>query len=187
MIGLIIAGAVLCIILILLLSSLKITLNISDGVTFKITYLGLSVFTQKQNKLTNVLKDYAKGKSRKKVIEDILVILKQLCLRFVKLLKHVRFKKLDFNLTVASEDAATTAIRYGNICSIVYSLCGLLGSACDFDAKKVKVSADFASENMTLVLKSTIKIRLIFLVSFAFGFAFSIIKLKLGELKNGRA
>ena len=63
----------------------------------------------------------------------------------------------------------------------------MLGSAKGFNAKKIKVSTDFSSEQMTLILKSTIKIRLLFLVGFAVSTAFSIIKLKLGEVKNGRS
>ena len=201
MIGLIIVMTFVCIILLLLLSSLKITFNICDGVDFRVSFLGISLFSLKENKpvknksekskgkskLTNTLKEYSKGKSRKLLVEEILFILKELCVKFVKLLKHIRFKKLDFNLIVASDDAAKTAIRYGKVCSVVYSICGMLGSAKRFNAKKIKVSTDFSSEQMTLILKSTIKIRLLFLVGFAVSTAFSIIKLKLGEVKNGRS
>lgn len=197
--GLIIAAILLCILLILLLSSLKITLNICDGVEFKINFLGINIFNLKKKhkrkkqkngkedkKLIGVLKEYTKDKSRKKLVEEILYILKEICVKFGRLLKRIRFIKLDFDLTVASGDAATTAIRYGSICSVVYSICGMLESTYNFDAKKIKVTADFTSEQMKLELKSVIKVRLIHLINFALSSVFSIIKMKIGEVKNGR-
>lgn len=200
MIGLIIATVFVCIILTLLFSSLKITLSISDTVIFKLSYLGIPLFSFDKNKpvkkkkekhkdnksFTEVLKDYTKGKSRKKIIQEILTVLKELCVKFGTVLKHLRFKKLEFDLTVASSDAATTAIAYGNICSLVYSLSGMLGSAYNFDAKKIKVSADFASEQVKFILNCQVKIRIVYLVRFALSTVLSIIKLKLGEVKNGR-
>ena len=75
MIGLIIVMTFVCIILLLLLSSLKITFNICDGVDFRVSFLGISLFSLNENKpvknksekskgkskLTNTLKEYSKG------------------------------------------------------------------------------------------------------------------------------
>ena len=62
----------------------------------------------------------------------------------------------------------------------------MLESTYNFDAKKIKVTADFTSEQMKLELKSVIKVRLIHLINFALSSVFSIIKMKIGEVKNGR-
>lgn len=197
-IALIIAAIFVGIIFVLLISSLKITFRLSDSVIFYITFLGFRIFDinskpktkksedKEKGKLTGVLKEYAKGKSRKKLVGEILVILKALCEKFIKLIKHIRFNKLEFSLTVASDDAAKTALAYGTACSVVYSICGMLSSAYKFNPKKVNVSADFSTEQITLKVNTVIKIRLIHLVKFALSTAFSIIKLKLGEVKNGR-
>ena len=196
MIALIIAAAVVGIIFLLLISSLKITFRLSGSVVFYITFLGIKVFDinakpkkekkQDEKKLTGVLKEYAKGKSRKKLVGEILEIVKSLCVKFGKLIKHLRFKKLEFDLTVACDDAAKTAIAYGSICSVVYSICGMLASAYNFNPKKVNVSADFSADKMSLKVNTVIKVRLIHLLKFALSTAVSIIKLKLGEVKNGR-
>ena len=207
MIGLIIAIIIVLLIAFLLLSSLTVVFNIDEQIVLEVKFLGISLFNfnskhkannkpsvkktaAKKNdkkKLTSVLKEFAKGKSKKELIEEILEIIKELCVKFGRLLKHIKFKKLEFNLTVASSDAATTAILYGNLCAVVYSICGMLSTAYNFDAKKVKVLTDFTSENMKIMLKSKIKVKLIYLVAFAISAAFSIIKLRIGEVKNGRA
>ena len=205
MTGLIIATVIIVVIPALLMSSLTITLVICDRITFKVGFLGFSIYKLKPknknksvsvagankakstNKLTSLLKEYTKGKSKSETVYQILEILKNLCLKFTRLLKHVRFKRLKLSLGVATDNAANTAIIYGNICAVVYSICGMLKSSYNFDPKKIRVYADFSSEHMSLVLDSKIKIRLIFVISFLISTIFSLFKIKLGEVKNGRA
>ena len=205
MTGLIITIVIIVIILALLMSSISISLKISDIVIFKVGFLGLELYKLKphkknksdsgvpadkpkgKNKLTTLLKEYAKGKSKRELTSEIFEIFKDLCIKFARLIKHVRFKRLKLCLGVATDNAANTAILYGNICSIVYSICGMLKSSYDFDPKKIRVYADFSSEHMSLILDSKIKIKLIFIVKFLISTVFSLIKIKLGEVKNGRA
>lgn len=202
MTGLIIAMVFASVILLVLLSSLSVTLNINDKVIFRLSFLGICIFDinfkkkkksslkkkeQTSNKgLTDVLKQYAANKNNKELIIEIFSIFKELCIKFYKLLKHTRFKRLEVDLKISSDDAAKTAIIYGNVCSVVYSLVALLKSACDFDHKKIKVSADFSSETINFSMLCNIKIRIVYIVAFAISVLYSIIKTKLGELKNGR-
>ncbi|MBQ1186721.1 MAG: DUF2953 domain-containing protein [Clostridia bacterium] len=205
MIGFIIAVAIVLLITFLLLSSLTIIFNIENKITLKVKFLGICLFNfnpnkkaksashkkvseKKQNKktLTSTLKEYAKGKSKRELVQKILEIIKELCIKFGRLLKHLKFEKLNFNLTVASDNAATTAILYGNLCAVVYSICGMLGAAYNFNPKNINVSADFASEQMNLILVSKVKVKLIYIIVFLISAIFSIIKLRIGEVKNGR-
>lgn len=206
MLGVIIAISIIGIITLILLSSLCFRIKISDTVYFSISFLGLKLFTIDPNKkstkkksikskpnkelgkkkLTTTLKEFAKGKTRKELIEEVLFLVKDLCVKLGKMLKHVKFQKLEFSLMVASQDAAKTAILYGNMCSIVYSICAALNSAYNFDAQKVSVSADFSSEEMKMMLNGAFKIKLVFVIQFLIKSAFSIIKLRMGEVKNGR-
>ncbi len=206
MLGVTIALSVVGIIALLLISSLCFKVKVSDTVYFSVSYFGINLFTfdpnikdsknksknsnsskeQSKKKITNTLKEFAKGKTRKELIEEVLLLIKDLCVKFVKLLKHIRFNRLEFSLVVASLDAAKTAILYGNMCAIVYSICAALNSAYNFDAKKVNVSADFSSEEMKMNLNSIFKIKLIYVIQFIIKSAFSIIKLRMGEVKNGR-
>lgn len=202
MTGFIIAIVLVFVIGFLLLSSLSVTLNINDKVFLKVSFLGICIFNinPKSNRKTSlkkkdktpkdsiidVLKQYASNKNNKELVLEIFSILKELCIKFYKILKHVRVRKLEVDLIVSSNDAAKTAILYGNICSVVYSLVALLKSACEFDHKKIKVSADFSSENMNFSMLCNIKIRMVYIVTFAISLLYSIIITKLGELKNGR-
>ena len=202
MTGLIIAMIFASVILLVLLSSLSVTLSINDKVVFRVNFLGICVFDinskKKKNSslkkkektsnkgLTDVLKEYAANKNNKELIVEIFSIFKELCIKFSKLLKHTRFKKLEVDFRISSNDAAKTAILYGNACSVVYSLVALLKSACNFDHKKIKVSADFSSETINLSMLCNIKIKTVYIVSFAISVFYSIIKTKLGEFKNGR-
>ncbi len=202
MTGLIIALVFASVISLVLLSSLSVTLNIVDKVIFRLSFLGICVFDinskkekkislkkkeKKSNKgLTDVLKQYAANKNNKELIIEIFSLFKELCIKFSKLLKHTKFKRLEVDLRISSNDAAKTAILYGNVCSVVYSIVALLKSACDFDHKKIKVSADFSSETINFSMLCNIKIRIVYIVAFAISVLYSIIKTKLGELKNGR-
>lgn len=202
MTGIIIAILFAGIIVLLLTSSLSVTLNITDKICFKVSLLGICVFdinsvkdkktsAKKKSRsdkkgLTSLLKEYADNKDKKELVFDMFSLFKKLCIKFSKLLKHVRIKKLEVNLKIASDDAAKTAILYGNACSIVYSLVALLKSACGFDHKKIAVSADFSSDKIDLTMLSNIRIRVIYIVYFAISVAYTIIKMKLGEIKNGR-
>lgn len=203
MTGLYIALAFIGIIVFILTSSLSVAFNITDKVYFKVSFLGLCIFDinskkkhKKQSKeksniekkqFTSVLKEYASNKNNKELIFELLSLIKELCVKCSKLLKHVNVKRLEFNLKIASDDAAKTAILYGNACSIVYSIVALLKSACDFDHKKIMVSADFSSEQISLKLLCQIKIKLIYVITFAVSVLYSLIKIKLGEIKNGRS
>ncbi|MCQ2450221.1 MAG: DUF2953 domain-containing protein [Clostridia bacterium] len=61
----------------------------------------------------------------------------------VRVLRHIHFRKLKFQLNVASSDAAQTAIHYGIVCSVVYPLFERLISISDCKAKKIDINADF--------------------------------------------
>ena len=83
MTGLIIATVIIVVIPALLMSSLTITLVICDRITFKVGFLGFNIYKLKPknknksvsvagankakstNKLTSLLKEYTKGKSKK--------------------------------------------------------------------------------------------------------------------------
>lgn len=207
MIGWIIALSIFEIITTLLVSSVKIVLDIAERVFFEISFLGVKLFSydsakpqiktekpksvkpkkpEEKGKLTKLLKEYAKGKHKKELVEELLELLKVFCVKFKMLLSHVRFKKVHLDLTVATPDAADTAILYGRLCSVIYSLVALLESAVNFTPKKISVKTDFTSEDLKLVLSGVIKVRVLYVLGFAVSLAFSVLKMKIGDIKNGR-
>lgn len=198
---------VLAFVTLLMLSSVKLSLDIEEKALFSVSILGIVLFSfdssdkkdlpkktgsahqksspaKKDNKLISLLKEYASSKNKGELIGEIFELLKQICVRFKALLKHVRFKKIDLDLTVASSEAAETAILYGKLCSVLYPVITLLDTAIDFDPKRIAVRCDFTADSITLRLQGVIKLRICFILAFAFSLAFSIIKLKIGDLKN---
>ena len=70
-----------------------------------------------------------------------------------QLLAAVVVRKLEFALFVASEDAAETAMRYGQVCAVVYPamsmLCGVMRVRCP----RVGVVPDYLAETSAVRLK----------------------------------
>lgn len=56
---------------------------------------------------------------------------------------HIRIKMLDVNVTVASENAADTAVNYGYFCAGMYPALGVILRAVKFDDYNVVIVPDF--------------------------------------------
>ena len=204
MIGWIIFFSILAIFAMLLLSSLKITLEIGENAVFKVRFLFFKIVNydsekkgskskkekkkpnKKEKTLVDSLKEYASSKNKRELFFEIIEYLKIVISKFKKLLSKTRFRKAVLDLTVATEDAADTAILYGKVCSAVYPIISILDTAMKFDPKRISVKTDFASNKMKLYLSGIIKIRLIHILGFLISTAFSIIILKLGDINNGK-
>lgn len=204
MIGWIIFFSILAIFAMLLLSSLKITLEIGENAVFKVRFLFLKIVNydsknksskskkekkkpnKKKKTLVDSLKEYASSKNKRELFFEIIEYLKIVLSKFKKLLSKTRFRKAVLDLTVATEDAADTAILYGKVCSAVYPIISILDTAMKFDPKRISVKTDFASNKMKLYLSGIIKIRLIHILGFLISTALSIIILKLGDINNGK-
>ena len=204
MIGWIVFFSILAVFALLLLSSLKITLDIGEKAVFKIEFLFLKLFDidskktsgsikekkklKKKDKksIVDTLKDYASSKHKAELFFEIIEYLKIALIKFKKLLSHTRFNKAVLDLTVATEDAADTALLYGKVCSAVYPIVSVLDTAMKFDPKHISVKTDFASTQIKFYMSGVIKVRVIYLVGFVISTAVSIIILKLGDINNGK-
>ncbi len=74
-------------------------------------------------------------------------------------IKHFKFKKLVLDITVASGDAAMTAIQYGAVCTAVYPVIGLIASLTDVGFKKINISSDFEGNKSKCTFSFSIKMR----------------------------
>lgn len=206
MTGWIIALSVAAVAFLLLISSFKITIRLDTDAYFEVKFLFFTLFRyspeknkpqrtkskttsnkdEGTSKLRDLLKKYSEGKSRSKIISELLELIKAFLISFKRFIRRIVFKDLVFDLTVGSDDAAKTALLYGSMCTLVYSISALLSSAVNFNPKKISVNSDFTAEQMTLGLKCTIKVKLCFVIAFAISLIFKVIKIKIGEIKNGR-
>ncbi len=207
--GWIIASAFLLLILALLISPLRIYLNIDKSVCVKISYLCFNIFTfdsdkdnnsqakskasvvgntekKQDNKIISLLKDYSKAKDKKELLLELFEFVKLICFRLKKTVGRIYFKKIKFDLTVATTDAADTAILYGRVCSVLGPIVCILENAKNFDIQSVKVQTDFTKEETSFVFSTDISIKIIHILAFVLSSALGIIKNKVGDLKNGR-
>lgn len=204
MTGFIITILILSVIFLLLLAPLKIVLRLNNSAYFKVKYLGITLYnvnsekkqhkkkTQekisapKKTKFKELLKKYSDGKSKAEILKELLDIIKTFFESFKRFIKHIVFKNINFELTIGSDEAAKTAILYGGFCTVVSSLVTLLSNSRNFKPSNIAVKTDFSSEQISVLLDCTIKIKLLYILAFAFSLALKLLKNKIGEMKNGR-
>ena len=107
---------------------------------------------------------------------------------FVKLFRYFRVRVKNFHITVASEDAATTAMLYGAICGYGDAIMAILEKALDFKIEKgakVGASCDYLSDEMKLDVEVDISISLGGLFRYVFGIVGSALGSALRALKLG--
>ena len=157
MIALYIIGAIIGIVSILLFLPLTIDLAYEGELLIKIRYLGI---TFKDNKRKKRNKKSVADNASQDDDDDFLIrtynqkglvgtvrylcsLLKILLTKFLWIVKRFKFRKFKLDLTVATDDAANTAVRYGEVCAAAYPVLSLLHSVLDIKPKEINISADF--------------------------------------------
>ncbi len=102
-------------------------------------------------------------------VKELFAFAEDLLTHIKRLLRHIKIKKIVINLTVATEDAATTAIEYGAVCSAVYPVLALLSSVGDVKYKSVNINSDFTSAKPYFDFSLSITTKIFFLLLAAFG------------------
>lgn len=83
------------------------------------------------------------------------------------LIRRMAVERLDLEITVATPDAAQTALEYGGVCAAVLPLRGFLGEMMPFFQERVVILPDFSGENSRVNLQLCVRLRLIFAVAAA--------------------
>ncbi len=135
----------------------------------------------------------AKGgkKKKKKSVSDILGLVGQVLGALQGLFKsfgkHLRIEAVRMKITVASEDAAKTALLYGAVCQSVAYLVEILSAITNFKAKhreKISVEADFLSEKSTADIHLVFRLRVWHVFAMLFAALFGFIRKKLQSSKG---
>lgn len=176
----IVLGAIIVVLITLLIIPVKLRVDYDKELTFTIKYLGFTLLdseeedkeskkvlkkvqstalptdkesiksTYKQKGITGTIKYYG---------DVLLLILKRLrwIIRFVKIRKFV------FDLSIASDNAADTAIEYGETCSVVYPIISFIQTNTNFKFKtdNINISPDFDSTDSKLKASVLVKAKLI--------------------------
>lgn len=157
MIALYIIGAIIGIVLILLFLPLTIDLAYEGELLIKIRYLGITFKDNKRKKRKKkagdenqtaeddddfLLRTYNQ-KGLVGTVRYLCSLLKILLTKLLWIVKRFKLRKFELDLTVATDDAANTAIRYGEVCAAAYPVLSLLHSVLDINPKKMNINADF--------------------------------------------
>ncbi len=118
----------------------------------------------KENKEPNIFEQLKKKYGFTKTVQIFFSFAEKLLTHIKKLLRHIKINKVILNLSVATDDAASTAIEYGVVCSSVYPVLALLSSLAEIKYKQINVSADFNSKKPQFDFKLNVTSRVIFLL-----------------------
>ncbi len=94
-------------------------------------------------------------------------VLKELIQKVLWLLRKMHFKLFCFSLSVASDDAAQTAVRYGAVCSALYPLFSIIMANTDVKVKRIEINADFVNQSSSVAAKLNVRTNLFVLLIFA--------------------
>lgn len=199
MVGWIIAGAVLLLLLLILISPVAVVIDYGEELFVNVSYFGFTVFQipkikkkspkkkkksrrKKSGKSDKVekkksKKDAADKKEKEKPTLDELLELVRLALDSVgkplrKILKRTEFSHLNLNVVCGGDDAAKAAINYGAVNFALGSALTLIDSFFTLNSPDyIHVGVDFYSEKTTFSVYVEVKLT----VGAALAFAFSLI------------
>ena len=185
MIALYILAVLLLLIILVLLLPVSVDLSYYEDFSVKVKFAGIKVFPLKEKKETEK-KDKPQAKPKKEnqlktsfqklkekhgfsgAIKEIFAFLKDCLKHLGGFLKTVKFRKVKLNLVVAESDAFKTAIKYGEVCSVVYPVLSHLESKANIKYKKIDIKSDFNAQKGEFDLSLTVKLQIIFLIITAF-------------------
>lgn len=186
LIALYIFAVVLLLIAAVLLLPVSVYLEYNNDFFFRFKFAGIKVFQPKKSPKKKTQKTASHSKDKKEnqfktsfeilkekkgflgAVKEIFALLND-CLKHLGfLLKTFKFRKVEFNLKVATENAAKTAIEYGALCSAIYPTLSFFQSIGNIKYKKINVRSDFESKNPSFDFSLVINLQIIFLIIAAF-------------------
>ena len=197
---LIVLGVIFSLLLLLAFLPLTVDLSYRDELIFKIRYSGITLFDSEKKvglkkskkkpkkktedntpKKESFFKKTYKQKGLLGTInylsEILILLLKKLCW----VIKRFKFRNFRLNLSVATSDAASTAINYGKICSAVYPVISFLETNADFKAKEINIKADFDETDSRFQISTLVTTRLFFWFVAAIAVLIEFLKLQRKE------
>lgn len=178
-----ILGALVLIIILLLCLPLSVDLKFRDDFYYDIKILGFKVYPPKEKKKksdkpqntqpkeTQEKSLFEKLKDKngfKGAIKELFSLFGAVLNPLKRFLRFIKFANIKVSLSVASADAAKTAIDYGIICSIVYPVLSLFDSILNVKYKSIDIRSDFEGKSSDFNFSLSIKTSLIFILVFGY-------------------
>lgn len=195
MLALYIILGIIALITALLFIEIKISICYKELFFIKIKYI-FTVYNSDKQKVSKSKKadskqkraePFSKIKSMLSSFDSLLELfklIKNLLAALGKYLKRVKVYNTEFLLSVAGEDAASTAIKYGLACSVIYPTLTLISKTVNFAPKQIDINTDFTSEKFSVGIYSDISVKPIYVIRFIFSFAWIYIKSKIERNKK---
>lgn len=101
-------------------------------------------------------------------VKEILRFANDVLSHIKRLLRNIKIKRVCLDITVAADDAATTAIEYGAVCAAVYPVTALLSTCADIGFKQINVKSDFDSKKPDFQFEATASMNVFNLLIAAF-------------------
>ena len=135
----------------------------------KVSILGFNLpFKQEKEekrKKKKSVKQLLKGRSLSRLLNFAFDVLKQIVKKAKFIIKHSKVERFDLDITVASDDAASTAIEYGAVCAVVYPLISLLLNYNNALKENINIVCDYNSDKPQLEFYGVVSVRLIYLLA----------------------
>lgn len=209
MIALYIIGGIILLLLLLLILPVSADMRYKDKLTVSVIYGGIKVFdsskpkeekpqmleqskneqekpTEEKQKKENFITKIFNEKGKIEGIKFLSSLIKLAVSRIIWLIKKTKFRQFFIDISIASDDAANTAISYGVVCAAVYPIINLLDQNTDLSVKKVNIYTDFDKLSPEIEAAISVKTRLIYAVIALISVLFAYFKLKKESDKNGR-
>lgn len=176
----IVLGAIIVVLITLLILPVKLKVDYDKELTFTLKYLGFTlldsekedkeskkVFKKAQGTALPTNKESIKSTYKQKGITgtikyygDILLLILK---RLRRIIRFIKIRNLVFDLSVASDNAADTAIEYGEICCVVYPIISFIQTNTNFKFKtdNINIRPDFDNTDSKLKASVLVKAKLI--------------------------
>lgn len=198
MIALYIIGGILGLIVLLLFCSVTIKGTINESVNIKFQYLFYrrTLIPESKNRKRKTSENDIKRPNKilemidkiglVATIRELAGVVKVILIKSKKVVKHIRVKSFNCVITVASDDPCKTAIEYGEVSSVAFSLLRGLQELMKWNTGKTKmlVKSDFCSDKPKIEIDFKVKLRLIHILSAVLGVLLTLVKKKVKQILN---
>ena len=207
MIAIYIVGDILLFFVILLLIPISAEIGYIDSFLARIKYGGIKIFDTVNPKKEKLQKGKPKSdkkeKSKKPEKENFITrifkekgkigglkfcfaILKAAMSRIIWVIKRITIKEMFLDVTISTDDAATTAVTYGTVCAFVYPVIAIIKGNTKIGVSEINISTDFDKLSPEIKGKITFKTRLVYAVVAAISLLFAYFRIKKESEKNER-
>ena len=118
--------------------------------------------SKKNAKEENKVLQWFKITFKERGLNGLISVLKEiagLAVTFLKpVFKHIKLRNLDMNITVAFEDAADTAVRYGYACAAIYPSLAVILKIVKYKKYNVNIAPDFDKKQPEIDLAAEISL-----------------------------